>query len=85
MAGNRTEDIAYMADWENSLCRKILGYRTPEGLFEAEMDRIYALWRPRRVWFFKRVPPLLPEKPDASAGIVTYKKLLEFAIAIRGY
>ncbi len=43
MAGNCTEDIAYMADWANSLCRKILDYRTPEGLFEAEMDRIYAL------------------------------------------
>ncbi len=65
------EDIAYMADWANSLCRKILGYRTPERLFEAEMDRIYALWRPRRAWFFERVPPLPPEEPDATAGIVT--------------
>lgn len=38
-----TEDIAYMADWANALPRKILGYRTPEELFEAELDRIYAI------------------------------------------
>ena len=37
------EDIAYMADWANMLPRKILGYRTPDELFEAELDRIYAL------------------------------------------
>ena len=37
------EDIAYMADWANTLPRKILGYRTPDELFEAELDRIYAL------------------------------------------
>ncbi len=43
MAGYSTEDIAYMADWANSLPRKILDYRTPEELFEAELDRIYAL------------------------------------------
>lgn len=36
------EDIAYMADWANALPRKILGYRTPDELFEAELDRIYA-------------------------------------------
>ena len=36
-------DIAYMADWANTLPRKILGYRTPDELFEAELDRIYAL------------------------------------------
>ena len=41
--GNYTaEDIAFMADWANALPRKILGYRTPEELFEAELDRIYA-------------------------------------------
>ena len=37
------EDIAYMADWANTLPRKILGYRTPDELFEEELDRIYAL------------------------------------------
>ena len=35
--------FAYMADWANTLPRKILGYRTPDELFEAELDRIYAL------------------------------------------
>jgi len=43
MTSYRSEDIAYMADWANSLPRKVLGYRTPEELFEAELDRIYAL------------------------------------------
>lgn len=43
MAGYSAEDIAYMADWANTLPRKILGYRTPDELFEAELDRIYAL------------------------------------------
>lgn len=42
MAGYSAEDIAYMADWANTLPRKILGYRTPDELFEAELDRIYA-------------------------------------------
>lgn len=37
------EDIAYMADWANSLPRKILGYRTPELLFEQELDCIYTV------------------------------------------
>ena len=32
-----------MADWANTLPRRILGYRTPDELFEAELDRIYAL------------------------------------------
>ena len=43
MAGYSTEDIAYMADWTNTLPRKILGYRTPEELFDEELDRIYAI------------------------------------------
>ena len=37
------EEIAFMADWANSLPRKILGYRTPDELFDVELDRIYAL------------------------------------------
>lgn len=43
MAGYSTEDIAYMADWANTLPRKILGYRTLEKLFDEELDRIYAI------------------------------------------
>ena len=43
MAGYSAEDIAYMADWTNTLPRKILGYRTPDELFDAELDRIYTL------------------------------------------
>lgn len=43
MAGYSAEDIAYMADWANTLPRKILDYRTPDELFETELDRIYAL------------------------------------------
>ncbi len=43
MADYSAEDIAYMADWANTLPRKLLGYRTPDELFEAELDCIYAL------------------------------------------
>ena len=35
------EDIQFFADRINALPRKILGYRTPEELFEQELDRIY--------------------------------------------
>lgn len=37
------EDIAHFADLINGLPRKLLEYRTPETLFEQELDRIYAL------------------------------------------
>lgn len=43
MTGYSAEDIAYMADWANTLPRKILGYQTPDELFDAELDRIYTL------------------------------------------
>ena len=43
MAKYSAEDIAFMADWANTLPRKILGYRTPDELFEAELDSIYVL------------------------------------------
>ena len=36
------DDICFFADSINGLPRKILGYSTPEELFEAELDRIYA-------------------------------------------
>ena len=35
------ERISQVELWCNSLPRKILGYRTPDELFEAELDRIY--------------------------------------------
>ena len=37
------EDISYMADWANTLPRKILDYRIPDELFENELDHIYAI------------------------------------------
>ena len=36
------DEIMIFADIINGLPRKILGYRTPEELFDAELDRIYA-------------------------------------------
>ena len=35
------EQIAQIEVWCNSLPRKILGYKTPDELFEAELDKIY--------------------------------------------
>ena len=37
------DEIMIFADIINGLPRKILGYRTPEELFDAELDRIYAV------------------------------------------
>lgn len=36
------EHIAFVEEWMNTLPRKILGYQTPEALFEAKLDQIYA-------------------------------------------
>ena len=36
------DDICFFADCINGLPRKILGYRTPEALFDRQLDRIYA-------------------------------------------
>jgi IS30 family transposase len=36
------EDISFIEEWMNSLPRRILGYNTPEELFEDELDAIYA-------------------------------------------
>lgn len=36
------EQIAQIETWYNSLPRKLLGYRTPDDLFEEELDRIYS-------------------------------------------
>ena len=38
----KIEDIAFIEEWMNTLPRKILGYKTPEQLFEEELDVIYA-------------------------------------------
>lgn len=37
------EQIAAIESWANDLPRKILGYRTPDEVFEEELDKIYAL------------------------------------------
>ena len=36
------DEICFFADCINGLPRKILGYATPEELFERQLDRIYA-------------------------------------------
>lgn len=36
------EQISKIETWCNSLPRKLLGYRTPDDLFENELDRIYS-------------------------------------------
>ncbi len=36
------EDIAFIEDWCNQIPRKILGYKTPEELFEKTLDIIYS-------------------------------------------
>ena len=37
-----SDDILFTADWCNLLPRKLLGYKTPDDLFENELDKIYA-------------------------------------------
>ena len=41
--GYSIDDIAFVGDWCNTLPRKILGYATPEELFEQQLDKIYAV------------------------------------------
>jgi transposase, IS30 family len=36
------DDIAFIEDWMNTLPRKILNYRSPEDLFNEQLDTIYA-------------------------------------------
>ena len=36
------EEILFVADWCNSMPRKVLGYYTPDELFDKELDKIYA-------------------------------------------
>ena len=42
IADYSADDIAFFADRINALPRKILGYATPEELFEKELDLIYS-------------------------------------------
>ena len=37
-----SDDILLTADWCNLLPKKILGYKSPDDLFENELDKIYA-------------------------------------------
>lgn len=37
------DEIAFIEDWCNTLPRKILNYKTPEQLFEQELDKLYAI------------------------------------------
>ncbi|GEQ22649.1 hypothetical protein CBU02nite_31550 [Clostridium butyricum] len=38
-----SDDIAFIEEWMNTLPRRILNYKTPEELFEAYLDKIYAV------------------------------------------
>jgi IS30 family transposase len=40
--GYSLDEIAFVCDWCNSLPRKILGYKTPEELYEIQLDEIYS-------------------------------------------
>ena len=42
MSNYNPDDIAFIEDWMNTLPRRILGYKTPEELFELQLDIIYA-------------------------------------------
>lgn len=41
--GYSTDEIAFIKEWCNTLPRKLLNYRTPEELFEDELDAIYVV------------------------------------------
>lgn len=36
-------DVLHFGDVINAIPRKILGYKTPENLFEVEVDKIYSV------------------------------------------
>lgn len=42
MSDYSPHDIAFIEEWMNTLPRKILGYKTPEDVFEQQLDLIYA-------------------------------------------
>lgn len=37
-----SDEIAYIEDWGNTLPRKKLGYKTPQELFDQQLDLIYS-------------------------------------------
>ena len=85
MSGYSAEDIAYMADWANTLPRKLLGYRTPEKLFDENWTE--STPSERRLRFILPpvgASPLPPEEQTALTKIVTCQNycnlLLQFAI-----
>ncbi len=41
--GYSFDEIAFVSDWCNTLPRKILGYKTPEELFEIQLGQIYSV------------------------------------------
>lgn len=41
MSGYTFNDISFIEDWMNTLPRRILKYKTPEEVFEAQLDIIY--------------------------------------------
>lgn len=41
IANYSDDDISFMADWANSLPRKILSYKTPGEIFDEQLDLIY--------------------------------------------
>jgi len=42
MSNYNPDDIAFIEDWLNTLPRRILGYKTPEEIFELQLDILYA-------------------------------------------
>ena len=42
MSDYSASDISFIEEWMNTLPRRILQYKTPEDLFEAQLDIIYA-------------------------------------------
>lgn len=85
MAGYSIEDIAYMADWANTLPRKILGYRNRRSCLTKNWTE--STPSERRLRFVLPpvgASPLPPEEQTALTKIVTCQNycnlLLQFAI-----
>ena len=77
------EDICYFADCINGLPRKILGYRTPEELFEQELDKIYAAECRAAVDFLRSgLSPSLRKSTVFYHKVTAILILFQLAIAI---
>ena len=74
------EDVCFFADCINGLPRKILGYKTPEELFDYNLDRIYAAWHQlgtaQRCFPPLGASPLLPEINAVLLWFVTFLKTI---------